>query len=527
MKFLFLFNLILNYVMIIIGDNMKKYIKILLCFMFFVPCFVYGKMVNYEGAIFRANNYIINFHEYRDYIMTEKMKYDFEIVDGVGTIKRNDMFYTGGLLSRDEYIITNVRNNSYLVSGIEYWTLTPHSSRRNYILSYKLFSKGYEESSNLRVSQFTLNDVKIGGSGTKENPWYFLDIKRVDFFSNDGYKGKLSLTGCTENETFNTVSVLKNDGFDSDIYLCPNEHFEYYADKSSCDSFMYYSGDGNKYIISDKNTTEKIKDNTICRVEFVYQTTRVTLENGKVEGANPNVLYLANNKDYWFTDSLGYNRINKITIPVMKGYIFQGYYTEKENVHDLSGNENGEKIIDENGNIITTDFNGTVLYPHWKPIQFNVVFNSNGGSGSIETITCTYDQDCILPSATSVLSRSNHTFWGWTITAKNPVGGNPSVDYKDGVNVKNISFTQGENVNLYAMWRVNYHCRISGGELVVIDNVYYCKKGKESHRVCYYDWGACGFGDNWEYCEWCDDVKRCPSGFREYSGYCIKNADNS
>lgn len=96
-------------------------------------------------------------------------------------------------------------------------------------------------------------------------------------------------------------------------------------------------------------------------------------------------------------------------------------------------------------NALYTPDKDTTLYAEWSPNTYKVVYDSNGGSGSMSNSSHTYDTAKKLTSCT--FTKKGYTFVGWAIT---PSG---SVVYSDGASVKNLTATNGGIVTLYAVWK--------------------------------------------------------------------------
>lgn len=80
----------------------------------------------------------------------------------------------------------------------------------------------------------------------------------------------------------------------------------------------------------------------------------------------------------------------------------------------------------------------------WRANTYKVKYNANNGSGSMSDTSFTYDQSGTLRKNT--FTRSGYVFKGWAISE----GG--SVVYEDQASVSNLTATDGETVNLYAVW---------------------------------------------------------------------------
>ena len=155
--------------------------------------------------------------------------------------------------------------------------------------------------------------------------------------------------------------------------------------------------------------------------------------------------------------------------PSCTGYIFTGWNTAK--------NGTGKSYSANQSVSFQNNFgaNGVTLYAQWKPITYNITFNSNAGQnvrknnntnsdqsvtaiadatkyqnayGSTSTTTYTFDQTKSLPS--NGFTWAGHTFLGWSEN-KNAT----TATYTNAQQITNLRNTQGANVTLYAIWRTN------------------------------------------------------------------------
>ena len=119
------------------------------------------------------------------------------------------------------------------------------------------------------------------------------------------------------------------------------------------------------------------------------------------------------------------------------GYTFAGWATTESSP---------VKYVDERSvDNLTTENGGTVdLYAKWTPITYTVVYNPNGGTGSMANTSCRYDTAYNL--RTNTFGKKGNTFVGWS---KSPSG---SVEYFNGQEIRNLTSVGGEEINLYAVW---------------------------------------------------------------------------
>ena len=121
------------------------------------------------------------------------------------------------------------------------------------------------------------------------------------------------------------------------------------------------------------------------------------------------------------------------------GYVFQGWSTYR----------NGPVAYQDRASVInlTTVNGGTVtLYAVWAKEQYTytIHFDSNGGSGYMDDMTCKTDEYVTLDQ--NAFYRNNYTFKGWATYSSG------SVEYQDEARVYNLSTTNGDTVTLYAVW---------------------------------------------------------------------------
>ena len=130
-----------------------------------------------------------------------------------------------------------------------------------------------------------------------------------------------------------------------------------------------------------------------------------------------------------------------ITIPVKVGYGFKGYWTE----------QNGDGIqyinADGTGARVLTFTEDKTLYVKWNIAEYTIVYDNNGGSGSMETQQMTYNVSADLKSGIS-FSKTGYTFLGWDLdqNAAEPTW----TAYQT---VSNLTTIDGATVRLYAVWQ--------------------------------------------------------------------------
>lgn len=121
----------------------------------------------------------------------------------------------------------------------------------------------------------------------------------------------------------------------------------------------------------------------------------------------------------------------ELKAPTKAGYTFAGWFADKDFSVETTGISLGEG-------------NAKTFYAKWNANENTIVFNANGGSGSMPNMTVA--TDCTVKLTTYAFTRNGYTFKGWATSA------NGGVVYAD-----EASYTMGteESYTLYAVWEAN------------------------------------------------------------------------
>ena len=126
------------------------------------------------------------------------------------------------------------------------------------------------------------------------------------------------------------------------------------------------------------------------------------------------------------------------------GYSFDGWATSA----------NGKVAYANKASVTGLAKSGVVnLYAHWKANTYTVTYNANGGTGTMQNSTATYDQDFITRK--NAFKKEGYTFNGWN---EKPDGsGIPWKLTSKGMFESNKywKWTYARNVTLYAQWKAN------------------------------------------------------------------------
>ena len=201
---------------------------------------------------------------------------------------------------------------------------------------------------------------------------------------------------------------------------------------------IVYTGTTNKTVEAELKTYEgfvtpskqtvKILADGSAKVDYYYERKelKVTFINGNTK---KEVKYLYGKGNQAFTNN-GFTKT---------GYTLTGYSNTN------GGSKNYEVTNTVNGTFIDTNYPSKTLYAVFTANTYKISFNNNGGSGTMDTITCTYGKDCKL--STNTFTKTGYTFAGWSKTSAG------AIEYTNNETVKNLA-TSG-SITLYAKWTAN------------------------------------------------------------------------
>ena len=149
------------------------------------------------------------------------------------------------------------------------------------------------------------------------------------------------------------------------------------------------------------------------------------------------VIIMPNNGDMYTSRNYPLNGLvvdlgEPVNIPV--GYTFGGWYTD--NVTFINQYNFAAPV--------STDI---ILYARWVPITYNIIYEANGGSGTMAQGIFTYNR----PEA---LGFNTFTRTGWSFTGWNTEADGSGTAYADRQQVERLRDTAG-SITLYALWEIN------------------------------------------------------------------------
>lgn len=147
--------------------------------------------------------------------------------------------------------------------------------------------------------------------------------------------------------------------------------------------------------------------------------------------------------------------------PSLPGYTFAGWYADGDCVTEYTL-VSGSIVTVEYGSEFDSDSAAdrvtVTLYAKWTPNEYTIVYDANGGEGSMENTAASYGSDVTLRENT--FTKDGAGFAGWNTAADGS-----GTSYADKATVRDLA--QGGTVTLYAQWVAgNYTIRFdaNGGE---------------------------------------------------------------
>ena len=186
----------------------------------------------------------------------------------------------------------------------------------------------------------------------------------------------------------------------------------------------------------------------LANLDLYAQWSRITYTIKYNKNASDATGSMANTTKYYGTNVTLRSNAFKRT-----GYSFAGWATEK----------NGD-VVYSNGATYSANANVT-LYAKWDPHKYTIVFNGNGStSGSMKEQTFEYGKEQKLTS--NAFKKTGFTFSKWTRNADGT-----GTSYTNGQSVKNLTSTDGAEINLWAQWKARNEAKYdSAGKYWYVEN---------------------------------------------------------
>ncbi len=122
------------------------------------------------------------------------------------------------------------------------------------------------------------------------------------------------------------------------------------------------------------------------------------------------------------------------------GYTFAGWATSAQGTVAYTDGQSVSNLTEVAGGTVT-------LYAKWVPHTYTVSYDPNGGTGSTEPSSHTYDEPKALTA--NGFTKTGYTFAGWANSEEGAVA------YGDGQSVSNLTSENGGTETLFAKWTPN------------------------------------------------------------------------
>lgn len=144
------------------------------------------------------------------------------------------------------------------------------------------------------------------------------------------------------------------------------------------------------------------------------------------------------------------------------GYTFANWNTESDGTGTKYSD--GQVVKD-----LVESANGSItLYAEWKPIEYIVVFDANGGTGNVNDQTFKYDEVQTLQE--NKLEKPGYVFSGWNLAKDGS-----DTSYANKESILNLTSVNGKRITIYAQWSANSYTVVfnaNGGKGTMLDQIF-------------------------------------------------------
>ncbi len=403
---------------------MKKIVGVIIGLLLFIPNVILAS-TTYNNGKEIANKYIYDFQDYSRYIkLTGDLPYGID--SSTNKPATHIDFKTGGFLNEKEYERTTNNGTSWLAPGIGYWLIG------NKLLDVRVSAPvNANVVSGVRVTEFVKHDIKVKGTGTKTNPWFFTDGYVVKVGSSDQSLGTV-IGGCEHVQDGGscvfTLSYDANQGINT----------------NNCKTLVESKGStftqrGNQITISN------VHSDISCVVNFGYSNKCVKVSfnnNGGSGGMDGKLIYYKYGYG-WFNDALCLSRVSGVSIPSKTGYTFNAYKNNGVSIIDSTS-----KIVAGIKEVFVTESNEIKAKADYRAHKYYVHYDKNG-SPSTDMANSTHTYDVTSNLSKNTYTRENYDFLGWATT---PTA--TAATYSDSQSILNLTSVDNKTINLYAVWKL-------------------------------------------------------------------------
>ncbi len=364
---------------------MKKVLKVFFVFLLIVPVVVLAS--SFEGAKNVSNGYYKQFL-YPERYLVESTEYWG--LDSNGKVKKATGFTKGGLITEREIKISSKGQKnyfSYMYDGINFWEIGGKIVSENIISGIEAKTK---------VVEYVKHGTKVRGIGTHENPWFFVDVYNVSVEADRN--GKID-GGNKSSKKIEPGGVIT-------FSIEPNMGYRY--EGNTCGT--------NAIVENNELKISSVEKDMTCKVTFTESKNAVTLPTPCFEVTTSlhgkrqhcfsapvnNQLYYSYDVGYFSNENLTVRVGKLLSIPILKGWTFDGYYVGSSELISSSGlYETSYKLLTEVNNVIVAKGHANT---------YTITFDKQSGTGGTNSASVVYDHD--LPTIT-IPQRTGYAFLGY------------------------------------------------------------------------------------------------------------------
>lgn len=318
------------------------------------------------------------------------------------------------------------------------WTPLEQTYEMHHLLE-KLDGSGYDDKETTTDTALTDATVVVGANQSRAYTGFtYNDALTVEKAQNSGTipgEGTLVLNLYYSRNRY-TVTLRSGVGTDNNVSV----PYEGKVAQPEAPSRAGYTFTG--WYVADQTPrewnfeTDIITENTTIYAGWTANTYNVTFDLQNGIGGDATVLATYD------------SAMPQVVVPARAGYQFKGYFDAADGGKQYY-NADGSSAANWDKSESETD--SFVLYAQWTANTYTVTFDANGGSGTMEAQTMTYDTDAKFTKNT--LTKEGYLFAGWANEA-----GADSAAYADEETVRNLTANQGETLTLYAVWQPVSYC---------------------------------------------------------------------
>lgn len=344
-------------------------------------------------------------------------------------------------------LFTSAADAPYLTGDATFYAVfATISSTQTYefeITASDFNSTSYAANNNEKTSTAEATDDSGETMSVKWTSYQVMQSSGMQWQKNNGY-----IYNSTDLGTINSVTITSSEGTFTTYYGTSEEPSSGSSTGSGKGYFKTSVGNAlgkTSSVVVNFTITTYSDYKTACSVTY-----DIVLDDGEVATTNNGSAKVA-------ADA---KELTDITAPTKTGYKVAGYYAESGKTNKVAA---ADGTLEKSVTISETAWTNSdgewvkgsdaTLYAKWEAISYSVRFNANDdgkiGTASGSMSNQDFDYGTAQNLTTNAFSLTGYTFQGWATSA----GG--SVAHTDGKSVSNLSTTDGDVVDLYAVWQAN------------------------------------------------------------------------